>query len=166
MRRILIMLGLLALVLPVGLLAQKPVRVFIYPKANTDGFVDSSRLTDSVKDVQEALGKYKNLTWTFTKETADITLEIASSGRVDAGTETQTRTGRGVLGGLISTTDTHEKVLPNLTAVLGVKGSEYTKTFSITNQMFWKDLAKNIAAQLNDWVKTNGAKFRTNPEID
>jgi hypothetical protein len=136
-----------------------PVKVYVFARGGTDGFVDSGRLEDSVKDLQEAIAKHKTMIWTFTAKEADITLEVADSGKVNAGTQSNTTINKGIFGGLQSNTTVKEKTLPNVTAILHVRGSDYSKELSVTAQRFWKDLAKNIANQLDDWIKVNRSRL-------
>lgn len=135
--------------------AQEQVKVYVFAQTGTDGFTDSERIQDSVNDLKEAINKSKRVTTAFTKEGAELTLEVVSSDHEKVGTESNTTISRGILGGIHSNTTTQDKTLPSLTAILRVKGSDYQKELTITRQMFWKDLAKNIATQLDDWVKLN-----------
>jgi hypothetical protein len=158
MRRAVLVLCFLFLALPSY--AQKPIRVYVFAKTTTDGFVDSGQISDTVKDIRDAISKRKDLTWTFTKESADIMLEVVAAGRAVAGTQSNTNTQRGIFGGINSTTTTNEKTLPSITAVLHVKNSDYEKELSITKQLFWKDLARNIVGQTGDWIKANRSRFQ------
>jgi hypothetical protein len=151
-----IVLGAIA---PLSLRAQGEVRVYVYATQSPDGFIDSARLQSSVDDIREALSKQKGLRWVFGSDTADLSLEVVSSGQFVVGKETQTTVGKGIFGGLVANTTSANQTLPGIKTVLRVKGSEYEKEISHIQQLFWKDLAKRIASQVSDWVSLNRAKI-------
>lgn len=136
------------------------ISIYVYAQTSPDGFVDSSRTADSVKDLIGNLAKRKGITIAPDAKSADITIEVLSSGTVVTGVESETRVRRGVLGGVNATTTAENKTLPSLTVMLRVRKSDYAKELSITRQMFWKDLAKNIANQTITWINTNWTQIQ------
>lgn len=141
-------------------IAQAPaVQVYVYAEPSTDGFVDSPRAMDSVKDLREIVSKRKGLALAETRESADILLEVMSSGQAVTGSEAKTEVRRGIFGGVDSNTTVQNSTLPSLTVMLRVRGSDYSKELSFTAQRFWKDLAKNIVDQAQQWLKLNGSQL-------
>lgn len=138
--------------------AYSQVRVYVYPKA-TEGFVESSRIPDTLKDLQDQISKRKDMRLTEDKDSAVVLLELVNSGPVAVGTQADTRVRAGIFGGVNSTTTTTGKTLPNITVILHVRNSDYQKEIAITQQLFWKDMAKRIVNQVGDWIKVNGAKL-------
>lgn len=134
------------------------VRVNVFPKA-TDGFVDSPRLQDTVTDLRDIISKRKGIVLAATDADADVTIEVLNSAPVAVGTESDTRVRRGIFGGVYADTTTETKTLPNITVMLRVRGSDYSKTMFVTKQRFWKDLAKDIVDQLETWIRTNQSQL-------
>lgn len=133
----------------------RPISVAIVAQAGPDGFVDSARTTDSVKDLIGNMSKRKGIVVVADPKAADITMEVVSSGGVVAGTESSTHVRQGIFGGVNATTTTEAKVLPSMTVMLHVRNSEYSKELSFTGQLFWKDLAKRIGNQAMQWIDAN-----------
>jgi hypothetical protein len=134
------------------------VKVYVYP-ASTDGFVESTRIPDTLKDLREVISKRKDMQLVDDKDSASITLELVNSGLVAAGSEANTRVRPGIFGGATSTTTTTDKALPNVTVVLRVKGSDYEKQIGMTRQLLWKDLAKRVVDQVSSWITANRAQL-------
>lgn len=133
-------------------MAEEKVAVHVFVKTEPGGFVDSSRLLDTANDLADIINKRKGMAFAPSKEDAVITLEVITSGQILVN-QTQTQVTRGILGGINSTTK--QQTLPGIVAKLRVNGTEYEKELSHIQQMFWKDLAKRIVDQLENWIKVN-----------
>src|SRR5262245_39458940 len=123
-------------------LNAQTVRVYVYAQS-ADGFVDGTRVQDTVKDIQRAIDKRKGLVLVLNPDQAQVRLEVTASGMFNAGSTTSTRPG--IFGGLTSTTTA--QTLPGIEATIHVSGSDYTKPISYISQMFWKDLASRLVDQ-------------------
>ncbi len=141
--------------------APAPVllKVFVTPAMSADGFVDSGRNVDSAKDLREALAKKKGVGIVASEKEADIILEVRG-GMAASGQQTNTTVGKGIFGGLTSTSTTKAVALPAVAAHLRVRGADYSKDFETSSQRFWKDLAKIIANETVAWVNTNWAQLQ------
>ena len=73
-------------------------KVYVYAHAE-QGFVDSPRLTDSVKDLNDVISKRKGLMLVTSKDAADLLIEVVSSGNVATAPKETTATRRGIFGG-------------------------------------------------------------------
>jgi hypothetical protein len=134
--------------------AETPISVYIFAKTDDGGFVDSSRVQDSVRDLIEVISKHKEFVAIATPD-ATITLEVVASGHAIVGNEASTNIRRGIFGNIQSSTTVQNKTLPSLSVIMHVHGSDYSKEFTVTAQWFWKDLAKNIVNQVSQWTAIN-----------
>lgn len=139
--------------------AIQPINIVVTAKTNS-GFVDSGRMQDSLRDLREAIAKIPGLTIVENERDSKIVLELTQAGNVIVAPTQETKIRRGIFGGVDSTTRTKQEELPSLTVMMKVRGTDYQKEFSITRQMFWKDLAKNIARQFDDWLKVNRSNLK------
>jgi hypothetical protein len=154
MRTLILIASLLCLASPLESQTHR-LRIYVYPHTE-EGFVISTRLEDSVKDIREVIAQRKDMTWTFTKESADLTLEVTSSAKIQAGTHTSTSVNRGILGGIVANSRTEPDSLPSLSVILRVKNSDYSQTFTRTDQRFWKDLAYRLMRDdVFKWIEAN-----------
>jgi hypothetical protein len=137
-------------------------KIFVFAQKGTDGFVDSARASDSANDLTQIIAKRKGLEAVSTIEKADITLEVVNSNHVVTTTQkATTTTRRGVFGGVEQNTNVQQETLPSLTVILRVRGSDYEKELSITDQRFWKDLARVIVDQTQAWLKINASQIES-----
>lgn len=150
-------LMLIAIALYFALPAEaQTTSIYVYAKSD-NGFVESTRITDTVADLKEVLAKKrKKSTLAATREAADIAMEVVRSESVP-GDRTTTHTDRGVFGGLDSRTKTEP--LSSITVVLHLRGSDYTKEISLTLFRLWKDLAEGIVMQTEKWIDLNRAQL-------
>jgi hypothetical protein len=139
---------------------RSPVKVHVMAAKSADGFVEGgSRIQDSVKDIRDILsdkGHNKAFLLVDSPDAAELIYEVKFSGQVTAGTKTEIK--KGIFGGLVANSTATN--LPAILVLLRVPGKEYTKEFSHTQQMFWKDLAKQVVYQLDQWVVANIATLR------
>jgi hypothetical protein len=155
-----VLLILFALPLHAEKPAQPTVRIFVGPRTGVDGFVDSTRMADTVTDIRNNLVKRPGVINVASEEQAEIFVEVVYSGMMPAGSQTTTNLNRGIFGGVVATTSTQQKLLPSVGVQLHVHGSAFTKDIVITAQMFWKDLAKAAANQSIMWINTNWAQLQ------
>lgn len=140
--------------------AQPTIRIFVGPRTGVDGFVDSTRTADTVTDIRNNLVKRAGVINVGAEAQADVFVEVVYSGMIPVGSQTTTNLTRGIFGGLVATTNTHEALLPSVGVQLHVHGSAFTKDIVVTAQMFWKDLAKVAANQTIQWINTNWAQLQ------
>lgn len=150
---------LLMFLLATPALAQAPLRVYVGSARSVDGFVEGGRLEESAKDLRAVLQdkehrKYIQLV--DYKESAEYVLEVTFSGNVSSGSTTDFR--RGIFGGLVAVNTPNS--LPALAVTLHIAGKDYTKDFSHAQQLFWKDLAKRVVNQFDQWLVANAATIR------
>ncbi len=89
-------------------------------------------------------------------DAAELIYEVKFSGQVTAGTKTEIQ--KGIFGGLVATNS--QTNLPAILVLLRVPGKQYTKEFSHAQQLFWKDLAKRVVGQIDDWIIANISTLR------
>jgi hypothetical protein len=102
-----------ALLLLAALTADAPpVRIYVFTKADPSGFVDpaSTRRTDSVKVLREALSKRKGLTLVDDPASAHVQIEVTASGYEGTG-ETSGRASPTAIGTVTTTSATEVKVI-------------------------------------------------------
>lgn len=133
-----------------------PVKVYVFAKASADGFVDSTRLQDSVRDVQGNIASRKTMTLVDSPEQATITLELVAAGEFPVNS-TSTQYSKGIFGGVNATTK--QQMLPGIDSILRVRGTDYAKPITYIQQLFWRDLAKRLVGQVDEWIKANRAQL-------
>lgn len=138
---------------------QSPVSVFVMAQRQTDGFVDSGRSADSVKDLRDNIQKRKTMRLAERLEESDLVIEVVQSGMFNVGTETNTTVRPGIIRGADVNSTTSSKELPGIAIKMSVRGSDYSKEFQFVQQMFWKDLAKYLMNNVEDWIKSNRAQL-------
>ena len=154
-----------------GQAAVDPIRVYVF-SAPVTGFVDEVRpISDSVLDIQKILletddkstGMFKrtkvprrpNLLLVYSADSADVTLEVVSSGRVKS---TDKETVPSIFFKDETITKDVESTVMALGTVLRVK--EYSKEFSSKDKGAWRYLALDIVKQLDKWADANISKFQ------
>lgn len=164
MKRISMLIGALLMATPC--LAQTradPVRVYVYTTKSLEGFSDSTpRMEDSAVDIRSIFAdkNHQHVRLVNSRELADVMVEVKFSGQAAAGTRTDTKIDKGTFGGITSSTSTTAKTLPAIWAILHVRNSDYEKEVSAMQQAFWKELAKSVVWQVDEWVKTNWAQIK------
>ncbi len=136
------------------------IRIYVYAAVSKDGFVDSTRTTDTVKDLQGTLLKRKGVGIVTSAKDADLLLEVLGSGQAVVGTERDTTVQPGIFGGVRAQSTTQDVVLPSIAVRMHIRGSDYTKDFSATANVLWKLLAKNVGDQTVVWINTNWAMLQ------
>lgn len=141
------------------LMAQE-FRIYIAGTRSKEGFVESQRIEDSANDIRGVFATEKDHKKVFRiaedPSDADIILEVTESGNFIAGTTTDVRSG--IFGGV--TANQTAKTVPGIKAVIKLPGSDYRKELFHVQQMFWKDLAKQIVNQFDSWFVANISTLR------
>lgn len=153
-----LLVAMLALA-PADLMAQE-FRIYIAGARSKEGFVESQRIEDSANDIRGVFATEKDHKKVFMiaedPASADIVLEVIESGNFVAGSTTDVRSG--IFGGV--TANQTAKTVPGIKAVIKLPGSDYRKELFHVQQMFWKDLAKQIVNQFDSWFVANISTLR------
>jgi hypothetical protein len=139
---------------------EDPVRLYIYAARSVDGFIESTRVEDSAKDIRGAFKDKKSILLVDSADAADVTLEVKFSGYAPSGVKSETALRKGTFGGIDSTTTVNAVSLPAIGTILRVRGTEFEKEFSVMSQSFWKVLAGYVATNVDDWIKTNWRQLK------
>lgn len=146
---------IVALLFAAPLFAQGPLRIHVTVAKSADGFVEGgTRVADTAKDIREILQDKDHREYVRlvdSPDAAELIYEVKFSGQVESGSTTELQ--RGIFGGIVATSSA--KTLPAVGVVLRVVGKEYRKEFSHVQQLFWKDLAKRIVWQIDEWIVAN-----------
>jgi hypothetical protein len=150
-----------------------PVRVYVFSKPAAAGFVDEARpMSDSVRDLRDNIGDIDKKTGAVKKrssklfpmlylvdtaEEADVTLEVVFSGKT-AKTGATVGKRNPFTGDIETEQDTD--LVPKLTTVLAVRGTDFQKTFELQDQRFWSNLAWKLLGEINKWVEINAAQIK------
>lgn len=152
MKRMSLLIGALLMAAP--LFAQGPLRIHV-TVAKSGGFIEGgTRVADTAKDIREILQDKDHRDYVRlvdSPDAAELIYEVKFSGQVESGSTTELQ--RGIFGGVVA--NTSAKTLPAVGVVLRVVGKEYRKEFSHVQQLFWKDLAKRVVWQIDEWIVAN-----------
>lgn len=141
---------------------DEAVRIFVFTQVNAEGFVDqpTKHRQDSVQDLRKALADKRGILVVDNEATADLRVEVLGRAYEPTGTKS-TQVLPGAYGPQAKTSDDSIPVIrARLTAgtyVLDIDSGTVEAPFQ---SLRWQDKAKNLARQIEKWVKDNRSRLR------